>query len=74
MNIAPSLPAHSLDIQSILESSSIPELRRLVIETTDHEVILTGRVSSYYIKQMAQEAVRGCLGNRKIINRVYVVR
>ena len=58
--------------EAALSASPMPELRRLSVQTNDQEVILTGRVSSYYLKQMAQESVRGSVGRRKLLNRVEV--
>lgn len=58
----------------LLSSSPIPELRRLVVESTDDEVIIRGKVSSYYVKQMAQESLRSAVGPRRILNRVVVTR
>lgn len=60
--------------EAVLSSSPMPELRRLVVMATDQEVVLTGRVSSYYMKQMAQESVRTTVGPRKLLNRVVVQR
>jgi osmotically-inducible protein OsmY len=54
--------------------SSNPHLsgRKLRIETEDGRVVLLGTVSSYYQKQMAQEAVRRVEGLRGIDNRLTV--
>jgi osmotically-inducible protein OsmY len=52
----------------------MPELRRLVVTTNENEVVITGRVSSYYLKQLAQESLRGSVGVRKLLNRVEVRR
>jgi len=41
---------------------------------TDDEVRLTGRVRSYYLKQVAQESLRGLQGLRRIHNELCVVR
>ena len=60
--------------EMLLSSSPIPELRRLVVESTDDEVIIRGKVSSYYVKQMAQESLRSAVGPRRILNRVVVTR
>lgn len=38
------------------------------------EVHLTGRVRSYYLKQVAQESLRGIQGVRRIHNDLCVVR
>ena len=40
----------------VLTASPLPQLRRLVVVATDSEVVITGQVSSYYLKQLAQEA------------------
>ncbi|HLJ94679.1 MAG TPA: BON domain-containing protein [Gemmataceae bacterium] len=58
----------------VLRQSPIPALRNLRVEETDEAVILTGSVSSYYLKQLAQETIMPVLGSRKLHNRVLVVR
>ncbi len=55
-----------------LSASPIPQLRRLRVTASDHEVVITGHVPSYYLKQLAQEAVRGAVGRRRLVNRVQV--
>jgi len=55
-----------------LTGSPLPQLRRLVVTENDAEVVITGRVPSYYLKQLAQEAVRPALGRRRLLNRVEV--
>lgn len=56
----------------VLTASPLPQLRRLVVTATDREVVITGRVSSYYLKQLAQEALRAALGDRTLRNQVEV--
>jgi hypothetical protein len=56
-----------------LRQSVHPALRRLAIEETDSMIVISGRVSSYYLKQMAQEAVLALGGQRNVVNRVLVV-
>jgi osmotically-inducible protein OsmY len=56
-----------------LRSNSNPMLRQLSVEETPEVVILTGRVSSYYAKQLAQETVMPYLGQRQLVNRIVVV-
>ncbi|HJZ59144.1 MAG TPA: BON domain-containing protein [Gemmataceae bacterium] len=58
----------------VLVSSALPQLRHLVVTVNDSEVVITGRVPSYYLKQLAQEAVRPTLGHRRLLNRVEVSR
>jgi hypothetical protein len=56
-----------------LQGSPIPSVRKLVLHETDHSVVILGQVTSYYQKQMAQEAVKPVLGQRTLLNRVQVV-
>ncbi|HET6425547.1 MAG TPA: BON domain-containing protein [Planctomycetaceae bacterium] len=48
--------------------------RDVEAQVTDDEVRLTGRVRSYYLKQVAQESLRGLQGLRRIHNELCVVR
>jgi hypothetical protein len=57
-----------------LRNSPIPVLRQLAVEENDSAVVISGRVPSYYFKQLAQETIRRVLGNRKLLNRITVVR
>jgi hypothetical protein len=57
-----------------LRESPIPALRKLEVKETDAEVVLSGCVSSYYFKQLAQESIMPLLGARELRNRVRVVR
>ncbi len=57
-----------------LRQSPLPPLRKLSLEETDDLIVIEGKVSSYYLKQLAQETVRPLLGGRKLLNRVDVVR
>jgi len=66
-------PAQSRALAA-LRQSPIPALRKLAVEETDAAVILLGNVSSYYLKQLAQETVMPVLDGRELHNRVMVVR
>lgn len=57
-----------------LRHSPIPALRKLCVEESGIGVIITGRVSSYYLKQLAQEAVLPLLERQQLLNQVTVVR
>jgi hypothetical protein len=57
-----------------LRHSPIPALRRLRVEETTDAIIVMGSVSSYYLKQMAQEALMPILGPRQLRNQVSVQR
>jgi hypothetical protein len=59
---------------SALRKSSHPALRRLAVEETDTQVVITGRVSSWYLKQLAQETIMPVRGPRDVVNRVLVER
>jgi hypothetical protein len=69
MNAYPVLPAEPAEV---LTASPLPQLRRLVVTANEAEVVITGRVSSYYMKQLAQEALRPTLGDRRLLNNVEV--
>jgi hypothetical protein len=68
------LPPPAGVVASALLKSSSPEVRRLVVRETDSTVEITGRVSCYYLKQLAQETLRGAAAGRLILNRVEVAR
>jgi hypothetical protein len=57
-----------------LLKSSNPEVRLLKVHETEDALEITGRVSCYYLKQLAQETVRGAAAGRRIVNRVVVTR
>lgn len=69
-----SLTAESSPIAEALRRSKIPALRRLEAQENESAVVLTGSVPSYYLKQLAQEAVLPLCGSRRLINNVEVVR
>lgn len=56
-----------------LRHSPIPALRKLSLEETETAVTIRGRVSSYYLKQLAQETILPLLDGRGLCNRVQVV-
>jgi hypothetical protein len=66
--LSPSEPAE------VLTSSPLPQLRRLVVTVNDGEVVITGQVPTYYLKQLAQETLRPAVGRRKLLNLVEVCR
>ncbi|MBY0458985.1 MAG: BON domain-containing protein [Gemmataceae bacterium] len=73
MNAFPELASElTSELASTLTSSPLGQLRRLVVTESDHEVVLTGVVSSYYLKQMAQETIRNAVGGRTLVNKVSV--
>jgi len=62
----------TLAAQAALEKNQLSALRRLSIRETESVVMIVGRVSSYYLKQLAQEAVKPTLAGRTLVNRVTV--
>jgi hypothetical protein len=71
--MSPSTLEHARATQ-VLRHSPIPALRRLALEESESAVVIRGTVPSYYLKQMAQEAVMPVLRGRVLLNRVAVVR
>ncbi len=74
MNTNPLLSPETIssELADVLTSSPLPQLRRLVVTANEREVVITGRVPSYYLKQLAQEALRQAIGGRRLFNRVEV--
>jgi osmotically-inducible protein OsmY len=57
-----------------LRQSPISALHDLEVTTTGDVIILTGRVGSYYYKQLAQEAVISVAGHREVVNNIRVMK
>ena len=57
-----------------LRQSPIPALRKLAVKESDDAIVIMGNVSSYYLKQLAQETVMPCLEGRQLTNEVAVIR
>ena len=56
-----------------LRKSSHPALRRLSVEGTQGSLVISGRVSSYYLKQLAQETIMSVREGVPLVNKVDVV-
>lgn len=56
-----------------LKKSSHPSLRKLSVEGTEGALIISGRVTSYYLKQLAQETIMSCREGLQLVNKVDVV-
>ena len=69
--IAPDDPEAAKDI---LSQSPITELRELKVSEDRERVFISGRVSSFYHKQLAQETVRQAAHGRSVVNDVAVDR
>lgn len=68
------LATEASSAEAALRRSTIPVLRRINVRETDKFIILTGRVRTYYQKQLAQQAVMPYLAGRRLVNRVVVLR
>ncbi len=58
--------------QSALASSPIYELRDLRVEDRNGSLLISGVVSSFYHKQLAQEVVRTVCREVEVINSIHV--
>ena len=74
MNSATLVYPETSSVAFTLRQSPLPDLRRLHVEEDESEVVITGVVASYYLKQLAQEAIRPILGIRALRNRVTVAK
>lgn len=57
---------------AILAKSSVRELRQLRVDEDENILQLSGSVSSFYHKQLAQETVRPVAAGMQVVNRVHV--
>ena len=55
-----------------LQRSQHSGLRRLQVEEKGSSLIISGKVPSYHLKQLAQETVRQYSGQLQLVNRVTV--
>lgn len=58
--------------QRALESSPVYGLRNLHVGCEQESLVITGRVSSFYHKQLAQEIVLAIAAGTRIVNHVRV--
>lgn len=58
--------------QAALVNSPFYELRGLQVEWRDDALLLSGRVSSFYHKQLAQEVVRSVCSDTNVVNSICV--
>ncbi len=59
-------------IQDSLSQSPYLELQRISISLDDRSVLLIGKLSSYFLKQLAQELVRKIAYDHEIVNAILV--
>ncbi len=58
--------------QSALDASPIYELRDLLVEQAGESLLISGRVTSFYHKQLAQEIVRTVVADVLVVNSIHV--
>lgn len=58
--------------QAALSNSPFYELRELRVEQRDGALLISGCVSSFYHKQLAQEVVRSVCSDTELINSIQV--
>ncbi len=58
--------------QRALTSSPIFDLRRLRVDQVDERLLISGRVNSFYHKQLAQELVRAVAAGMSVVNSIDV--
>lgn len=61
-----------LRAQGALEASPIFALRELRVEDEGEDLRISGKVSTFYHKQLAQEAVLAVARDKRVINTVLV--
>lgn len=63
-----------LTLAELIRRNPMPALRKLEVDEHEETVTLTGTVPSFYLKQLAQEALLPHLAGRRLDNRVTVRR
>jgi hypothetical protein len=58
--------------QSVLRNSPIHALRDILVEREGELLVLSGMVSTFYHKQLAQEALRGLTSGLRLTNEINV--
>jgi hypothetical protein len=56
-----------------LKKSSHPALRMLCVEGMEGNLVISGKVGSYYLKQLAQETIMSVREGMQLVNKVDVV-
>lgn len=59
-------------VKHLLAASPIADLRHLKVVQQGDQVLLQGRVRTFYAKQMAQETVRRAIHGLQLVNSVSV--
>lgn len=58
--------------QLALRNSPIHALREIRVDREGERLVLSGQVSSFYLKQLAQEAIRGMAPGLRLSNEIAV--
>ncbi len=58
--------------QDALDHSSIHALRSLRVEQKDDQLVISGRLGTFYHKQLAQELIREVAGDVQVVNAIDV--
>jgi hypothetical protein len=58
--------------QDALEASPIRVLRDVRVDREGQTLVLSGRVESFYLKQLAQELVRTVASSCELVNSIHV--
>ena len=56
-----------------LDESPHHELRHIHVDVNSERILLTGKVATFFMKQLAQETARQACDARKVINQVQVI-
>jgi osmotically-inducible protein OsmY len=80
MLTAESLTAYELDadpvlqrVKAALDASPVNGLRELTVRADARCLLISGKVGSFYHKQLAQETVRPYAADRRVVNQVEVM-
>ena len=55
-----------------LDASPLSQIRRLQVDSSPQGLVISGRVDSFYMKQVAQEAIREIARNCNLSNEIVV--
>jgi osmotically-inducible protein OsmY len=61
------------EVTTALSATGRPSLRRLEVAASEGRIVLRGRVTSYYLKQLAQAAALAVPAVAQLLNEVEVV-
>ena len=62
----------TVQARAVLDTSPFYELREMQVERCGDRLLLSGQASSYYLKQIAQEAVKSVCSEVELVNSVAV--